>query len=55
MKDSQLYTAMNIRDAIGELADGRVIEPELLECVRECILSGQCLTADRGMQQFVKI
>lgn len=43
MKDSQLYTAKNIRDAIGELADGRVIEPELLECVREFHLIGTVL------------
>jgi hypothetical protein len=53
MKNSPLYLAMDIRDAIGQLAEGHAIEPELFEWVREVVVTGQCLTIDRGMQQFL--
>jgi hypothetical protein len=48
----RLFTAMEIRDAIGELADGNSIDSRLLPFVRAAV-TGLCPTSDRGEQQFV--
>lgn len=48
----RLFGAMEIRDAIGALADGRPVEAELVEVVRAA-LNGPVETADRGQQVFV--
>ncbi|HJZ54604.1 MAG TPA: hypothetical protein VKE74_06575 [Gemmataceae bacterium] len=48
----ELFTAMEVRDAIGMLADGYPIEPGLIPFVRAAV-AGLCPTADRGEQQFV--
>ena len=47
-----LFPAMKIRDAIGELADGCLIDPGLVPFVRAAV-TGPCQTSDRGKQQFV--
>jgi hypothetical protein len=47
-----LFPAMEIRDAIGALADGHPIDPRLIPFVRAAV-AGVCPTSDRGVQQFV--
>ena len=47
-----LFPAMEIRDAIGDLADGVAVDPTLLPAVRAAV-AGLCPTADGGEQQFV--
>lgn len=49
---NELLSAMEIRDAIGGLADGQPIDPSLVPFVRAAV-HGPCPTADRGEQQFV--
>lgn len=46
------FTAMDIRDAIGQVADGQSVEPALVPLVRAALL-GPCPTSDLGQQQFV--
>ncbi len=47
-----MFSAMEIRDAIGQLADGRQIDPELVPFVRAAV-DGPCPTSDQGDRQFV--
>jgi hypothetical protein len=47
-----LFPAMEIRDAIGQLADGLPVDPRLLPSIGAAV-AGLCLTSDRGDQQFV--
>jgi hypothetical protein len=49
--EEPLFEAMRIRDAIGQIADGIETSPLLLACTRAAV-SGFCLTADRGEQEF---
>src|SRR5690348_1988303 len=49
---NQLFPAMEVRDAIGQLAEGREIDPRLMPFVRAAV-TGLCKTSDRGEQQFV--
>lgn len=48
----RLFPAMEIRDAVGELADGHSIDPQLVQVIRTAV-AGLCPTSDRGEQQFV--
>jgi len=48
----RLFPAMEIRDAVGELADGYPIDPQLVPFIRTAV-TGLCPTSDRGEQQFV--
>lgn len=50
--DDELFTAFEIRDAIGLLADGRMIDTRLIPLVRAAV-SGLFPTSDRGEQQFI--
>jgi hypothetical protein len=52
MAGDSVFPAMDIRDAIGELADGHPIDPELVPFVRAAV-AGPCLTSDEGTRQFV--
>ena len=46
------FGAFEIRDAIGQLADGLEVPTELIPVVRQAA-QGPCATADRGSQIFV--
>lgn len=48
----ELPTAMEIRDAIGQLADGLPVDPQLIPFVRAAV-AGPCPTADRAQQSFI--
>lgn len=47
-----MFSAMEIRDAIGQLADGHRIDPGLVPFIRAAVV-GPCLTSDDGYRQFV--
>jgi hypothetical protein len=47
-----LFPAMEIRDAVGALADGGPVDPRLVPFIRMAV-AGTCPTSDRGEQQFV--
>jgi hypothetical protein len=49
---NDLFTAMQIRNAIGQVADGMEVDPKLIPFVRAAV-TGVCPTSDRGDQQFV--
>lgn len=49
---NELFPAIEIRDAIGMLADGHEVDPRLMPFIRAAV-TGLCPTADRGDQQFV--
>jgi hypothetical protein len=51
-KTEEVSTAMEIRDAIGQLADGLPVDPQLIPFVRAAA-AGPCPTADRGAQSFI--
>ena len=51
MEPCGLFPAMEIRDAIGELADGHPVDPLLLATVRAAV-AGVCPTADQGEREF---
>lgn len=48
---SQLFRATDIRDAIGMLADGCAVDPQLLPVVRAAV-AGPCPTSDQGDREF---
>jgi hypothetical protein len=48
----RLFSAMKIRDAIGDLADGETVASDLMPSVRAAVI-GTCPTVDRGEQEFV--
>jgi hypothetical protein len=49
---SPVFSSIDIRDAVGQLADGGSIDPKLVPFVRAAV-AGQCPTSDRGEQEFV--
>jgi hypothetical protein len=49
-----LFRVMDIRDAVGAMADGEPVDPRLVPVVRAAV-TGRCRTSDRGERQVVSI
>jgi len=46
-----MFEAMNIRDAIGEFADGGPVNPKYIDTIKRAVV-GAVQTTDRGIQIF---